>query len=156
MRGNTNAVVNSASGINIHDTQGISGQVQDLDLQTFSDDLVNFTGNYTNTKVTRATRVIDATISASWTTVSGQSYKAYNALNLGKDGTNPKVLSTDRPVISLNTSGMTAEQVKTANRMFGFIDRAVTSVDESGNGIITFYCYNKIPNVALPIQIKGF
>lgn len=157
MRGSTNAIVNDAAGINIHDTKAISGSVQDMDLQSFSEELVDHTGTYTNTKVTRATRVIEINLTTEWQTVSNQAYKYVQTVSVDANNQPLDIINTDRPVISLNVGRLSqsAANVKAANKAFGFIDRAIT-----GNGTITFYCYNNNPkdafNATLPVQVKGF
>lgn len=63
----------------------------------------------------------------------------------------PGVLATDVPIIGLSIAdGATAEDVKLQAKAWGCVDRAVT-----GDGTITFYCYNKLPAVDFTVQAKG-
>lgn len=63
----------------------------------------------------------------------------------------PGVLATDVPIIGLAIAdGATAEEVKLQAKAWGCVDRAVT-----GDGTITFYCYNKLPAVDFTVQAKG-
>lgn len=63
----------------------------------------------------------------------------------------PGVLDTDVPIIGLAIAdGATPEDVKLQAKAWGCVDRAVT-----GDGTITFYCYNKLPAVDFTVQAKG-
>lgn len=63
----------------------------------------------------------------------------------------PGVLATDVPIIGLTIAdGATAEEVKLQAKAWGCVDRAVT-----GDGTITFYCYNKLPAVDFTVLAKG-
>lgn len=61
------------------------------------------------------------------------------------------ITSSDRPIIALYITGSpSAANVKNMGKSYGYIDRATT-----GNGTITFYCYNKKPTVNITVSIKG-
>lgn len=61
------------------------------------------------------------------------------------------VTAEDAPVIGILISeGTTAANVKLQNKAWGCVDRAVT-----GDGTITFYCYNKKPAADFSVLIKG-
>ena len=61
------------------------------------------------------------------------------------------ITSAMAPVISHGVPAtVNAVNYKALVKAFGFIDRAVT-----GDGKITFYCYNNKPTVAIPVLIKG-
>lgn len=61
------------------------------------------------------------------------------------------VTAKDIPVIGiLIADGTTAANVKLQNKAWGCVDRAVT-----GDGTITFYCYNKKPAADFSVLVKG-
>ena len=61
------------------------------------------------------------------------------------------VTAEDSPVIGiLIADGATAADVKAQNKAWSCVDRAVT-----GDGTITFYCYNKKPEVDFSVLAKG-
>ena len=61
------------------------------------------------------------------------------------------VTAEDSPVIALYISGSPgAAAVKAMRKAFGYLDRAVT-----GNGSITFYCYEKKPAADFSVSVKG-
>lgn len=61
------------------------------------------------------------------------------------------VLASDMPVISLFLpDGLSAATVKAQKKAYGMVDRA-----ETGEGQITFYCYNKKPAVDFQVVAKG-
>lgn len=61
------------------------------------------------------------------------------------------VTSSESPVIALHISGSpSASTVKAQRKAFGYLDRAVT-----GNGSITFYCYEKKPAADFNVSVKG-
>lgn len=61
------------------------------------------------------------------------------------------VTAEDSPVIGiLIADGTTSANVKAQNKAWGYVDRAVT-----GDGTITFYCYNKKPEVDFSVLAKG-
>lgn len=61
------------------------------------------------------------------------------------------VTASDQPMVSIYLpGGISAANVKIHNKNYAMIDRAVT-----GNGTITFYCYNKKPTVNFQVMIKG-
>lgn len=61
------------------------------------------------------------------------------------------VTAEDIPVIGiLIADGTTAANVKLQNKAWGCVDRAVT-----GDGTITFYCYNKKPAADFFVLVKG-
>lgn len=61
------------------------------------------------------------------------------------------VTAEDIPVIGiLIADGTTAANVKLQNKAWGCVDRAVT-----GDGTITFYCYNKKPAADFSVLVKG-
>lgn len=61
------------------------------------------------------------------------------------------VTSSDSPIIALYISGSpSAATVKAQRKAFGYLDRAVT-----GNGSITFYCYEKKPAADFNVSVKG-
>ena len=54
-------------------------------------------------------------------------------------------------MIALYISGSPgAAAVKAMRKAFGYLDRAVT-----GNGSITFYCYEKKPAADFSVSVKG-
>lgn len=61
------------------------------------------------------------------------------------------VMEVDAPMIGIKIEeGTTAANVKLQNKAWGCVDRAVT-----GDGTITFYCYNKKPAADFSVLIKG-
>lgn len=61
------------------------------------------------------------------------------------------ITATDAPIIGLRlVDGTTAVNVKAQSKAWGCVDRAVT-----GDGTITFYCYNKKPAVDFTVSVKG-
>lgn len=61
------------------------------------------------------------------------------------------VTAEDIPVIGIQIAdGTTAANVKLQNKAWGCVDRAVT-----GDGTITFYCYNKKPAADFSVLAKG-
>ena len=61
------------------------------------------------------------------------------------------VTAEDSPVIALYISGSpSTATVKAMRKAFGYLDRAVT-----GNGSITFYCYEKKPDADFSVSVKG-
>ena len=61
------------------------------------------------------------------------------------------VTAEDSPVIALYISGSPgAAAVKAMRKAFGYLDRAVT-----GNGSITFYCYEKKPAADFSVSVRG-
>lgn len=61
------------------------------------------------------------------------------------------VTAVDAPVIGISIAdGAAAATVKAQNKAWGCVDRAVT-----GNGTITFYCYNKKPAADFTVNVKG-
>lgn len=61
------------------------------------------------------------------------------------------IQETDKPIIGLSISGEdSSEDVKAQTKAWGCVDRAVT-----GNGTITFYCYNKKPASNFNVNVKG-
>lgn len=61
------------------------------------------------------------------------------------------VTASQSPVISCGMpEEVTAENVKAMKKAFGMIDRGVT-----GDGIITFFCYNKRPQKDIIVLVKG-
>lgn len=61
------------------------------------------------------------------------------------------VTAEDIPVIGIRIAdGTTAANVKLQNKAWGCVDRAVT-----GDGTITFYCYNKKPAADFSVLVKG-
>lgn len=62
-----------------------------------------------------------------------------------------RILEVDSPIISMGVpDNISSADYKAMNKAYGFIDRVV-----SGNGTLTFYCYNKRPNVAINVLVKG-
>lgn len=58
---------------------------------------------------------------------------------------------TDNPIVSLHIpDAATSANVKAWNKAFGMVDEGVT-----GNGQITFKCYNKKPSVDFTVAVKG-
>lgn len=63
----------------------------------------------------------------------------------------PGILAADTPVVSLFLpGGLSAAMVKAQKKAYGMVDRA-----ESGDGQITFTCYNKKPAVDFQVAVKG-
>lgn len=61
------------------------------------------------------------------------------------------ITEEDSPIVGLSIAeGTAAAVVKNQNKAWGCVDRAVT-----GNGTITFYCYNKKPAVDFSVNVKG-
>ena len=62
-----------------------------------------------------------------------------------------EVTSNDKPIISVYIyDGLSASEVKARNKAYSCIDRA-----DTGDGEITFYCYNKKPATGFNVAIKG-
>ena len=98
--------------------------------------------NDTNSAIVELRSVKTATIPS-----SGWSSSAPYTQTINVSG----IASNDTPVISMQVTGSpSAATVKNMSKSYGYIDRAV-----SGNGNITFYCYNKKPSVNISISIKG-
>lgn len=61
------------------------------------------------------------------------------------------ITSSDSPIIALYISGSpSVATVKAQRKAFGYLDRAVT-----GNGSITFFCYEKKPSADFSVSVKG-
>lgn len=98
--------------------------------------------NATNAEINRIQGTVDITLpAAAW---SGAAPYTQTVEVAG-------VLATDVPIIGLAIAdGATSEDVKLQAKAWGCVDRAVT-----GDGTITFYCYNKLPAVDFTVQAKG-
>lgn len=98
--------------------------------------------NATNAAVNRLNNGITAVLpAASWSTAAPYTQTVAVA----------GVTAEDSPVIGiLIADGTTAANVKAQNKAWGCVDRAVT-----GDGTITFYCYNKKPEVDFSVLAKG-
>lgn len=63
----------------------------------------------------------------------------------------PRITPDSQPLVSMGAPGTpSASNYKNMNRAYGCIDRVV-----SGNGTLTFYCYNKRPEHEIKIIVKG-
>lgn len=98
--------------------------------------------NATNNAVNRLFHTIEIRLTA-----AGWSNTAPYTQTINASG----VTANDIPIIGiLIAEGTTAANVKLQNKAWGCVDRAMT-----GDGTITFYCYNKKPANDFTVLVKG-
>lgn len=126
-------------------TDNSDGTISLTDVSAYSqegDPWGSMDANATNGAIVELRSVKTATLSSSGWSSSAPYTQTVNVSGITAD---------DSPIVALYITGSpSSSNVKNMAKSYGYIDRAVT-----GNGTITFYCYNKKPTVNITVSIKG-